>query len=330
MARCCSSARSRSPRSTPLRGLAAAVAYAALLAVVAQHRRSGHLVWPSIALVALAAAQAKRWVGTPAQQIAPHVAVAALVARLAADALAALARRPVAAAVSGVWTRSLRATSALATAGALGAALAAWALSGTTSEGLQALSMTVAIVGLAVIATAYGMRWLLLCYLGIALLVGAYMLQLLRFEVDQPLLFTIPAGLYLLGVSFFERRRGQLLAVPRAAVGRPAASCFGVPLLLATGLASTEFGPGWNRRVLFGLSLGAISGAVLVQWRRPFLAGIVAFLANLILLLTEPDDDVLQWVAFGLTGLLMMGFGLWAEQHRSMLSGWWQRIERWD
>ena len=297
--------------------------------MVAQHRRSEHLVWPSIALVALAAAQAEHWVGTPAQQIAPHVAVAALGARLAADAIAALARRPVAAAVSGVWTRPLRVTSALATTGALGGALAVWVLGGTTSEGLQALSMTVAIVGLTVIATAYGMCWLLLSYLGIALLVGAYMLQLLRFEVGQPLLFTIPAGVYLLGVSFFERRRGQLLAVPALQWGG-LLLVLGVRLLLATGLAGTEFGPGWNRRVLFGLSLGAISGAVLVQWRRPFLAGIVAFLANPILLLTEPDDDVLQWVAFGLTGLLMMGFGLWVEQHRSMLSGWWQRIERWD
>ena len=310
-------------------GLVAAAAYAALLAVVAQHRRSRDLAWSSLALVALAAAQAERWAGTPATQIAPHVALAALGARLAADAIAGLARRRAAAAISGVWTRPLRAASAIATAGALGGALAVWALGDLVSENLQLLSTTVAVVGLTAIATAYSTRWLLLSYLGIALLVGAYMLQLLRFEVDQPLLFAIPAGLYLLGVSFFERRQGRLLAVPALQWGG-LLLVLGAPLLLATGLASSDFSAEWNRRVLFGLSLGAISGAVLVQWRRPFLAGIIAFLANLILLLTEPNDNVLQWIAFGLTGLLMMALGLWAEQQRPMLSSWWQRIERWD
>ena len=82
--------------------------------------------------------------------------------------------------------------------------------------------------------------------------------------------------------------------------------------------------------MLFGLGLASIAGGVALQWKRPFFAGIAAFLANLLLLLTEPEGSVVQWVAFGGLGVVMMVVGLWAEQHRSSLTRWWQLIERWD
>ena len=256
-------------------GLVAALAYAGLLAAGALRRRSEPLAWATLALALVAGLQAERWLGVPAVQIA------GIVAR---------ARRGEA---LRIWVRPLQAGSGVGAAVALGLSLAFWAADGSSNEQLQPLTMTIAVTALTVIATAYSIRSVLLSYAGVALLLTAYMLQLARFEVAQPLLFAIPAGLYLLGVSFFERRRGVEALVPPlqwAAL----LLLLGVPLLLGTGLATSEFAPEWNRRVLFGLGLASIAGGVALQWKRPFFAGIAAFLANLLLLLTEPEGSVVS------------------------------------
>ena len=109
-----------------------------------------------------------------------------------------------------IWVRPLRVASGAGAAVALGLSLALWGADESSAELLQPLTMTVAVTALTVIATAYSIRSVLLSYAGVARLLAAYMPQLVRFEVAQPLLFAIPAGLYLLGVSFFERRRQQL------------------------------------------------------------------------------------------------------------------------
>ena len=310
-------------------GLVAALAYAGLLSGGALRRRSEPLAWATLALALVAGLQAERWLGVPATQIAPHVALAAFAARLLGDGSAGVVARARGAEALRIWVRPLRIGSGAGAAVALGLSLALWAADGSSNDQLQPLTMTVAVTALTVIATAYSIRSVLLSYAGVALLLTAYMLQLARFEVAQPLLFAVPAGLYLLAVSFFERRRGvEALVPPLQWAGL--LLLLGVPLLLATGLATSEFAPEWNRRVLFGLGLASIAGGLALQWKRAFFAGIAAFLANLLLLLTEPEDSVVQWVAFGGLGVVMMVVGLWAEQHRSSLTRWWQLIERWD
>ena len=177
-------------------------------------------------------------------------------------------------------------------------------------------------------------------YGGLGLTLLAYLALLLVFDIGQPLYFIVPPGVFLLGVAYAERRWGQ------RAAGR-AAEIAGLLLLLGAtlGLSIAE---AWNYfgedghfyygLWLFGSGLAVIGWGAAMRWKRTFLAGIAAFTANLLTLLSFPVQLLgggvsWWWIALGLA-LAIVGGAVLLELRREQLlqqgRAALQRLAAWD
>ena len=194
--------------------------------------------------------------------------------------------------------------------------------------------------GLTVVWWGFADRSLRQSYGGLGLTLLAYLAMLLVFDIGQPLYFIVPPGVFLLGVAYAERRWGQ------RAAGR-AAEIAGLLLLLGAtlGLSIAE---AWNYfgedghfyygLWLFGSGLAVIGWGAAVRWKRTFLAGIGAFTANLLTLLSFPVQLLgggvsWWWIALGLA-LAIVGGAVLLELRREQLlqqgRAALQRLAAWD
>ena len=106
--------------------------------------------------------------------------------------------------------------------------------------------------------------------------------QLIVFEVGQPQLFVAPAAVFLVAVAYLERVRwNHSVVVLLETTGL--LLFLGVTLLQSLGLFTDGITHQWYGLLLFFESLGVILWGLLVQWKRPFFGGIVAFIANLVI-----------------------------------------------
>ena len=177
-------------------------------------------------------------------------------------------------------------------------------------------------------------------YGGLGLTLLAYLALLLVFDLGQPLYFIVPPGVFLLGVAYAERRWGQRAAGLAAEAG-------GLLLLLGAtlGLSIAE---AWNYfgeeghfyygLWLFGSGLAVIGWGAAVRWKRTFLAGLGAFTANLLTLLSFPVQLLgggvsWWWMALGLA-LAIVGGAVLLELRREQLlqqgRAALQRLAAWD
>ena len=324
-------------------GLAAALAYALPAAVVATIAGRQSLAWVALVYISLGFAHGLRLAGVSALD-APIYIAAAGVALVVGSYLIRRpdGRRPEEAAGADsrwrIWELPVKSVSLLAIALAPVLGVAFWGAQGAIADELQPLAFTLTITGLALVGVGYMERRAWLTYLAIAVLEASYMTQQVIFDTGQPQFFVVPAALYLVAVAYLERSR-----LARAPVVWLETA--GLSLLLGTTLLQSMglFTDGVNHQVyglaLFFESLGVVLWGSLVQWKRPFFGGMVAFGANLVVLLFDPLGDgpvpaTILWMVFGSVGIALVAGAVYLERNRERSSAAFRRLidrlETWD
>jgi hypothetical protein len=309
-------------------GLPATLAIGVLLVGLALLRVSPGYAWAGIAVLALAGQN-----GLRLAQVAGHLqpiwwAGASVVAvvlslRLPTDGSPRLA----------LWKLPLGVGSAVMAVGTLVAALLV-EVTLFNKDTLQALALTLAIVGLTAIGHAFGRREQRLTYLGIGLLDVGLLLELLVFEVGQPQAFALPVGAYLLVISYLEWRRGSGRLVKRLLESGALIVLLGISLLQAVGF----MGAGYDRYVydtfLLLESFGLLALGAVLRWRNTFFAGAAALVVDVGILLIDPLKALNTWYLVALIGLVLIGAVIWIERQRQKIPLWLEdlraRLERWD
>jgi hypothetical protein len=314
--------------SEPVAGLRVGMVGVVVMAVLATLWRGRVETWASLLAGGVAFEDALRVVGTPAIDQPPSWALAALVLSVAGLGLRRQASR-----AFDLWPRPL-AGAALAA----GSAAMLWALGlqlvSTDRQALQPLSATVALSGLTLVAHGVERPERLLVYAGVALLEIGYMLQLLFFDVGQPQAFVIPAGLYLLAVAYLEWRRGTDRRLKGLIELAGLSLLLGVSVLQALGF----LGVGLDRytyATFLLLESAALFGAgAMLHWRRSFLAGMLALVVDVAILLADPLRALNAWYLAAILGLAMITCVIFIEQRRQQipfwLHDWQQRLEAWE
>ncbi len=162
------------------------------------------------------------------------------------------------------------------------------------------------------LAEAYRLRRYLLGYASVAVLEFAYMLLVLRAEITQLQIYAIPAGLYLVGVAYFERRRGRFsFATLLESLGLIAM------LLTSFGQSLNPVGGFWYFLLLLIESILIIAWAAQQQRKIPLLIGSAGMLANVIgqiIIVFLGGETLERWLIFGGVGLLILLAAIYAER----------------
>ncbi|MFN8498684.1 MAG: hypothetical protein U0641_12600 [Anaerolineae bacterium] len=284
--------------------------------------------WASLILAALAFEEALRVFDVSLPNQAPLWAAAGLAISL----LAILARRVQRAALA-VWRQPLFLGSIMAGAAAMMLAVMAYSLT-RQPESLQALAITSSVVGLALIAHAIDRHQWRLGYLGGALINLGYVFELAFLGIDQVQAYVLPTGLYMLGMAYLEWRHG---GSHRLKVGLETAALL---LLLVTSLAQSVGFLGLDidshlYATFFLLeAVALLSVGVIFHWKRSFLAGTLAIVVDIVVLLDDPVRATNTWYLVGIIGLLMIAIVLFIERQRQRLlttvRDWRHRLETWD
>jgi hypothetical protein len=162
------------------------------------------------------------------------------------------------------------------------------------------------------LAVAYRNRYYRLGYAAVAMLEIAFVLFLIHWDVQQPQWYAIPAGLYFIGVSVFERRRN------RARFALLVESLGFAALLVTSFIQSLNLESGfWYFLLLL------VEGLLLLAWgsqqRRkiPFLIGLATNVVNAIGqigVVFLGGSNLVRWLIFGGVGLMLLIAALLAER----------------
>jgi len=207
------------------------------------------------------------------------------------------------------------------------AMMSAWPLNGAATAAVLGLA------GAQAIGEAYRLRRLRLGYAGVALLLAAWAVLLLSNNVAQPQWYALPAGLYLMGIGYLERRVGRKpLAVIIEALGLAV-------LLVTTFTQSLDGGAaGLPYFILLIVeAMGAVAWGALRRLKSPFFIGLAAnainVLAQLVLLFAGPST-LIRWLIIGGTGLFIVGAAVFVERQRERLltqaTAWRETLAAWD
>jgi hypothetical protein len=187
------------------------------------------------------------------------------------------------------------------------------------ASSLQDASVVLAVLGLLYSGMAFIGRRAWSGYLAVALLLASWTIQAIDLDIPNAQAYAIPAGLYLLGIAYFERRRGFL---PAVASGLPGLIEGAAVLLLVVSSfwQSVTDEPSWAYALLL-----AVESILLVLWgavnrtRLPSLGGIVAFVLN-VLYQTAGLLSTRSGAVIGLTiGLLLVAVIAVIEWRREQL-----------
>jgi hypothetical protein len=314
--------------SNPTAGFWAAATAAVVVAAVGTLWYGDAEVWISLALAALGYGQAMVVLGVPIASQPPAWAVAGLGAGLVAIGVRRSAWRAVV-----MWPEPLHVASLVAGGGAILFGLSLLFSIGR-QEGLQALSATVALTGLTLVAHGFDRHERVLSYQGVALLLIGYMLQLVWFNVGQPQAFALPAGIYLLAIAYLEWRHGTDHRIKGILETAGLVLLLGVSLIQAVGFLGAGFDRYAYATFLLLESVALFGLGALLHWRRSFLAGAVALVIDLVILLVDPLRAMNTWYLVAVIGLAMIGAVILIEQRRQRIPFWlheWQlRLESWD
>ncbi len=325
-------------------GLIVALAYFVLLAIGATVLSQEALAWGALALGAVAFGHGMNLASVEAKAGILYAALSAVGVRgagylvqrtldLAGDQAWL---RPL-----KVWQRPLTLGSYVVTAGAFLAAVAVLQHEGDlVRPDAQWPLATMFVAGLNLSIAALAERRVWLAYLGSGLIVSAAVLEAVHFELDQPQVYVLPVGLYLLAVGQLERRRlGWLLTMPL--VGTALLLLLGTTLLQSWGLLGAE-----GQEVMYGLaflaeSLLVVAWGILQRVRLSFFTGIVFTIAAALTLIIQSsipaaralNVDQLAMI-FGSLGAGLLTLAVYLERRREVLleqgREWLARIEDWD
>lgn len=325
-------------------GLVVALAYFVLLAVASLVTSLEALAWGGLALGAVAFGHGMNVASVEARAGILYAALSAVAVRGAGYLVQRtldIAEDRARLAPLRAWLRPLTLGAYIITAGAFLAAVAILQREGDlVSPGAQWSLATMFVAGLNLSIAALADRRAWLAYLGSGLIVAAALLEAVHFELDQPQIYVLPVGLYLLAVGQLERHRlGWLLTMPL--VGTALLLLLGTTLLQSWGLLGAE-----GQEVMYGLaylseSLLVLVWGILQRVRLSFFTGIVSTIAaalTLILRSTIPaasalDVDQLAMI-FGGIGAGLLTLAVYLERRREILlvqgREWLARIDDWD
>jgi hypothetical protein len=207
------------------------------------------------------------------------------------------------------WADALRWGAWLASGASLLGALVPLATRGDTRSLIGAL----ALAGLLVIGQALTGRNRLITYLGSGMLLSAWLLAVFTYLPNQPQLYALPAGCYLLAIGAAERQRGapahqaQLLELLGMSV-----------LLVVTFWQSLPSNLGYA--MLLGLqTLLLIVLGALQRVRLLFFGGVIVFLINIAAQSVNSVQQIEKsLLAFGV-GLILVVAAIYVERHRDDL-----------
>ena len=190
------------------------------------------------------------------------------------------------------------------------------------------ISAVLAFLGLLYLGMAFVARRAWLGYLAVALLLASWTMQMIDLEIPHVQAYAIPAGLYLMGIAFFERRRSST---------RLSVLIEGAAVLLLVGSSfwqSVAEDPGWPYAILL-----AAESLLLILWgaanrtRLALAAGIAAFTLNLAYqaagLLANLQGQLIGLIVGLLIVALIAGIE-WRRQQLIQLGREWRgRLEQW-
>jgi hypothetical protein len=192
-------------------------------------------------------------------------------------------------------------------------------------------ALTLGIAGALYLTLSLRKRMLLLGYLGMGLLLAGWSLLLFRQNISEPQLVAVPAGLYFVGMGFFERLRhpGRFPLLIES---------LGLALLLVTSFVQSVNGAGGFPYFLVLL----VEGLLVIWWgaarhlRVPFIIGMSASVLNVLaqVVVLVRVNNINPWITFFAVGILILGLALFIERRREMLISRSQEfrdlLERWD
>jgi len=181
---------------------------------------------------------------------------------------------------------------------------------------ITSTAATFAFAGALYVAIAYRGRKYTLGYLGMALLLTAWVMVLYMNDVVQPQWYAIPGGLYFIGMGFLEWQRNK----SKYAI---AIELLGLGILLVTSFAQSLNGAqGFPYFVLLMFeSLLIIWWGVIQKRKIPFFIGLGASVLNIIAQVTLLVNihNVNIWLVGLGVGLLIMGIAVLVELKREQL-----------
>ncbi len=325
-------------------GLVVALAYFVLLAAASAVTSTEALAWGALSLAAVAFGHGMNLASVEVRAGILYAALSAVAVRGAGYVVQrtldiAEDRAPLV--PLSAWQRPLTLGAYMMTAGAFLAAVAILQHEGDlTNPGAHWSLATMFVAGLNLSIAALAERRAWLAYLGSGLILVAALLEAVHFEMDQPQIYVLPVGLYLVAVGQLERHRlGWMLTMPL--VGTALLLLLGTTLLQSWGLLGAE-----GQEVMYGLaylseSLLVLVWGILQRVRLSFFVGIgstVAAVLTLILRSTIPaasalDVDQLAMIFGGLgAGLLTMAVYLERRREILLVQGreWLARIDSWS
>jgi hypothetical protein len=311
-------------------GLLAAAASALVFGLIGTAWRGRAEIWASLAAVTLALEHVLRIGSVPFSDQPPRYALIGLLLSLFAIALRRQGPR-----VLEVWSAPLYFWGIGVAIAAAVAAVFTTLLALLLGVGtLQPLAATAALSGLTLVTHGFELRRRLLGYVGVALILIGYMLQLIWLEVGQPQAFVIPAGLYLMVVAVLEWRRGTGSRFKAVVESGGLTILLGGSLVLAMGYADAGVDRFvWDTLLLVeGVAVLALGASL--HWRRSFFCGGLAMFVAVLILLADPLRGLNTWYLVAIIGLLMISAVVFLEQRRQRipfwLNTWRQRLEVWD
>ena len=320
-------------------GTAVGFALAGAAAVLAYWWQRPPLAWGAIALAAVglghAAAAADAEVAAGFVYVALFGLALSFLLSLERGALALFGGRSWLAPVR-VWHQPLTLGAMASTAVALVGSWGALAGLDYRREEMQPFIATAAAAGLVAANLAWVYWRLEAAYASVAALIGAGLLEMAFYEIDQPLVYTMPAGAYLLTIGLLERQRGdRLLGLPFEGAG--IVVLMGSTLLQGAGWHPVGIGPFGYGAILFGEAIAVLLAGLLLRHRPAFLSGIAGTLAALALLLADPVHSVwvtAWWVIVATLGALAVAGYAFFEWQRQQVAAtarhWLELLDAWD
>lgn len=326
--------------------------HALLLAVLASRWTAPALAYGSTALIWLALFQGlstRR--DLPPTGLPPYFALLAWLYGLGGYALILLRRsldaayelRPAAAMWSGVLRRAAHvvAVVTLLITAALGLDVAGWlvrALFGFPFRQIVELNTVLMVVGvLAILSLFYLLvavtnRRLVLGYLAVGMMLVAWSLYLFFVRaLENVQWYAIPAGLYLLGVSYLEWQQAR--TDPRRALARWL-DYAAMVLMMGTAFWQSLTTPWVYAALLSAEGLGLFWWGSARRLRRILYAGVVGVILAVLGQFVQSLLTVNRWVVFGVAGLILVTLAIVIERRLETVLAksreWRERLEAWE
>ncbi len=194
----------------------------------------------------------------------------------------------------------------------------------------SATALSLAFAGMLYLAIAYTERRHYLGYLGMGMLLFAWVVLLVVQDITEPQWYAIPAGIYFTAMGHLERKRGRGFFA-KIIEG------FGLAVLLVTSFMQSVGDGGF---IYFIILL--VEGLLVLWWgnmRRqkiPFFAGLGASVLNIIsqVIILVRVYDINRWITILGVGLVLVVIAIFVEKQRETIVArskeWSDKMDTWE